>query len=295
MTAKSTGQLREARGVRHAPGSRTSPAPVQVANNIQSRPAISPAVHAARPGGSDVVQGNIQLIPIGNSIFYVRPIYVRARRTATAATFRLRRRRSRRARGARHERHDVVATLDGHTPPLNDLFNGGDQPPTPTTTPTTTPRPRPTPTRAPRRPARAERVQPTAASSLAEPGLAPTQVDERRAAALAATASLVGTYHARDITAAHARTSPPPSRPSPPAAEPRRPRPGPGIVGPPGDCYYLGSGNSRCRATPGRRPGHLRPCRGANRTWRSRASIWASTSSAGTTPSRLRLSSPRRA
>jgi uncharacterized membrane protein (UPF0182 family) len=50
--------------------------PVQVANNIQSDPNLSQQFTLLSQGGSTVVKGNIQLIPVGSSIVYVQPIFV---------------------------------------------------------------------------------------------------------------------------------------------------------------------------------------------------------------------------
>ena len=50
--------------------------PVQVANSIQSDPAISQQFTLLSQGGSDIRRGQIQLIPVGTSIIYVQPIYV---------------------------------------------------------------------------------------------------------------------------------------------------------------------------------------------------------------------------
>jgi uncharacterized membrane protein (UPF0182 family) len=50
--------------------------PVQVANNIQSDVALSQQFTLLSQGGSLVRKGNIQLIPVGNSIVYVQPIFV---------------------------------------------------------------------------------------------------------------------------------------------------------------------------------------------------------------------------
>jgi hypothetical protein len=49
---------------------------VQVANNIQSEPVISEQLTLLSRGGSSVSFGNIQLIPVGESIVYIQPIFV---------------------------------------------------------------------------------------------------------------------------------------------------------------------------------------------------------------------------
>jgi uncharacterized membrane protein (UPF0182 family) len=50
--------------------------PVQVANNIQSDPNLSSRFTLLSQGGSSIVKGNIQVIPVGNSLVYVQPIFV---------------------------------------------------------------------------------------------------------------------------------------------------------------------------------------------------------------------------
>jgi uncharacterized membrane protein (UPF0182 family) len=50
--------------------------PVQVANSIQSDQAISAQFTLLSQGGSSILRGQIQLIPVGTSIIYVQPIYV---------------------------------------------------------------------------------------------------------------------------------------------------------------------------------------------------------------------------
>jgi hypothetical protein len=58
------------------PQGRTVTGPVQVANNIQSEPVISEQLTLLSRGGSSVSFGNIQLIPVGESIVYIQPIFV---------------------------------------------------------------------------------------------------------------------------------------------------------------------------------------------------------------------------
>jgi uncharacterized membrane protein (UPF0182 family) len=58
------------------PQGRTVSGPVQVANSIQSDPTISAQFTLLSQGGSSLVHGNIQLIPVGDSIVYVQPIFV---------------------------------------------------------------------------------------------------------------------------------------------------------------------------------------------------------------------------
>jgi uncharacterized membrane protein (UPF0182 family) len=58
------------------PQGRTITGPVQVANQIQSDPDISAQFTLLSRGGSSIVPGKIQLIPIGRSIVYIQPIFV---------------------------------------------------------------------------------------------------------------------------------------------------------------------------------------------------------------------------
>jgi uncharacterized membrane protein (UPF0182 family) len=112
--------------------------PVQVANNIQSDPALSQQFTLLSQGGSDIIKGNIQLIPVGNSLVYVQPIFVQSSQNGYPQ-FRF-----------------VVVFTQGKNPvfdstvnaALNDLFNGGTSgaPTGPATTPSTGPT---TPTTAP--------------------------------------------------------------------------------------------------------------------------------------------------
>ena len=111
--------------------------PVQVANNIQSNPALSSQFTLLSQGGSDVIKGNIQLIPVGNSLVYVQPIFVQS------------------SSNGYPQFKFVVVFTQGKTPvfdstvntALTDLFNGGSSSagttpsttPTSPTTPTTTP------------------------------------------------------------------------------------------------------------------------------------------------------------
>jgi uncharacterized membrane protein (UPF0182 family) len=59
------------------PQNETITGPVQAANDIQTDPDISQQFTLLSRGGSRLVKGHIQLVPIGESIVYVQPIYVR--------------------------------------------------------------------------------------------------------------------------------------------------------------------------------------------------------------------------
>ncbi len=56
------------------------PGPAQVAGNLQSKDKVSQlqTLFGGQNGGSDVVYGNLLLIPVDQSLLYVRPIYVQA-------------------------------------------------------------------------------------------------------------------------------------------------------------------------------------------------------------------------
>ena len=105
--------------------------PVQVANNIQSDTNLSREFTLLSQGGSSIVKGNIQVIPVGNSLVYVQPIFVQQS-----------------AQGYPQFRFVVVFT-QGKNPvfnstvnaALNDLFNGVT--PTAPTTPSTPTTPTP--------------------------------------------------------------------------------------------------------------------------------------------------------
>jgi uncharacterized protein len=111
--------------------------PVQVANNIQSDQTLASKFTLLNQSGSQIVRGNIQLIPVGTSLVYVQPIFVQQTTQQGYPQFRF-----------------VVVFTQGRNPvsgstvneALNTLFNGttATTPTTPTTptnptTPTTTP------------------------------------------------------------------------------------------------------------------------------------------------------------
>src|SRR5207244_1460437 len=61
--------------------------PVQVSNQINSTSAISEQITLLGRGNSRVITGSLQLIPVGNSIVYVRPFYVRGTGTGAYPKF----------------------------------------------------------------------------------------------------------------------------------------------------------------------------------------------------------------
>jgi uncharacterized protein len=62
--------------------------PVQVNNEINSEPEIAERLALLTRGGSSVIQGSMQLIPVGDSIIYVRPYYVQSSGQSSFPTFR---------------------------------------------------------------------------------------------------------------------------------------------------------------------------------------------------------------
>lgn len=104
--------------------------PVQVANSIQSDQTLAQKFTLLSQQGSAVVKGNIQLIPVGDSIVYVQPIFVQQSSQQGYPQFRF-----------------VVVFTQNKNPvgdvtvnaALNDLFNGAAPITTPTTPTTPTP------------------------------------------------------------------------------------------------------------------------------------------------------------
>ncbi len=62
--------------------------PVQIDNRIKSTPAVSQQLTLLNQQGSTVIQGSLQLIPVGNSILYIRPFYVQAAGDSSFPQFR---------------------------------------------------------------------------------------------------------------------------------------------------------------------------------------------------------------
>ena len=61
--------------------------PVQVNNAILRTAAVSTAITFLNQQGSSVIQGSMQLIPVGNSIVYVRPFYAQSRQQGSFPQF----------------------------------------------------------------------------------------------------------------------------------------------------------------------------------------------------------------
>jgi uncharacterized protein len=62
--------------------------PVQIDNRIKSTPEVSRQLTLLNQQGSTVIQGSLQLIPVGNSILYIRPFYVQAAGASSYPQFR---------------------------------------------------------------------------------------------------------------------------------------------------------------------------------------------------------------
>jgi uncharacterized membrane protein (UPF0182 family) len=69
------------------PDNQAIPSPSKAATNIDSNTDISKILSLLDQHGSAVVRGEVQLIPIGDSILYVRPIYVETTEGATFPRF----------------------------------------------------------------------------------------------------------------------------------------------------------------------------------------------------------------
>jgi uncharacterized protein len=54
--------------------------PEQIQALINQNPAISQQFGLWDRAGSEVVQGNLLVVPLGNALLYVEPVYLRARR-----------------------------------------------------------------------------------------------------------------------------------------------------------------------------------------------------------------------
>ena len=61
------------------PQGQTVLGPVQVNNAIIRTSGDLDRDHAAQPAGIEIIQGSMQLIPVGNSLLYVRPFYAQGR------------------------------------------------------------------------------------------------------------------------------------------------------------------------------------------------------------------------
>ncbi|MDQ1508199.1 MAG: uncharacterized protein QOG50_43 [Actinomycetota bacterium] len=122
------------------PPDSVAPSPSRAASLIEANPVISKQFSLLDQRGSSVIRGQAQLLPIGNSIFYVRPIFVQGqgsfpRWNYVAVTY------GERAVLDTTSVADAIVHLLAATQPS--VAPGGGTP-TPTTTTTTTPTTQPT-------------------------------------------------------------------------------------------------------------------------------------------------------
>ena len=82
--------------------------PVQIDNRIKSTPEVSQQITLLNQQGSTVIQGSLQLIPVGNSLLYIRPFYVQAAGQSSYPQFRF-----------------VVVAYAGQNPVLASTVNDG--------------------------------------------------------------------------------------------------------------------------------------------------------------------------
>ena len=117
------------------PTDSVAPSPFRAASLIEADPAISKQFSLLDQRGSSVIRGNAQLIPVGNTIFYVRPIFVQGqgsypRWNYVAVTY------GENAVLDKTSVADAIQHLLAGTAPSTTQPSG---PTTPTTTPTTPP------------------------------------------------------------------------------------------------------------------------------------------------------------
>ena len=70
------------------PQGRTVQGPVQIDNDINSEPEISSQISLLNREGSSVIPGSLQLIPVGESIVYIRPYFVQGTGESSFPEFR---------------------------------------------------------------------------------------------------------------------------------------------------------------------------------------------------------------
>ncbi len=122
------------------PSGETVPGPPQVDNTIRTTEEISQRFTLLGTQGSTVIQGSLQLIPVNDSILYIRPVYVQANSGPRIPSFRF----VVVVYGDRAVIGDNLADalaripeISGTAPPPGD--SGGSGEPTPTTTTTAPP------------------------------------------------------------------------------------------------------------------------------------------------------------
>jgi uncharacterized membrane protein (UPF0182 family) len=120
------------------PPDSVAPSPSRAASLIEANPVISRQFSLLDQRGSSVIRGQTQLVPIGNAIFYVRPIFVKGKGEASfprwnyvAVTY------GENAVLDQTSVSDAIRHLLAGTTPST--TEPGQEPQTPTTTPTTTP------------------------------------------------------------------------------------------------------------------------------------------------------------
>jgi uncharacterized membrane protein (UPF0182 family) len=88
MTAKSDPANYGDLQVFEMPQGRTVQGPVQIDNDINSEPDISSEISLLNREGSRVIPGSLQLIPVGDSLIYVRPYFVEGTGSSSFPEFR---------------------------------------------------------------------------------------------------------------------------------------------------------------------------------------------------------------
>jgi uncharacterized membrane protein (UPF0182 family) len=126
-----------------------APSPTQIATQIDSDPDISEQFTLLDARGSRVIRGDIQLIPVENSIIWARPIYVQGQGASSFPRFRFLVVSYGRTSVLAADIDDGLAQIFEGAPPRVDLEDSGTDPPdgsgddngttTTTTSPPTTP------------------------------------------------------------------------------------------------------------------------------------------------------------
>src|SRR5262249_5650974 len=107
--------------VYNTPDNSTAPSPSRAGTLIESEQAISQQFTLLGQQGSDVLRGQVQLIPVGDSILYVRPIWVEGKGASPYPRFRF-------VAMAYGERAVLAHNVDDA---VNALFGGGSTTPPP--------------------------------------------------------------------------------------------------------------------------------------------------------------------
>jgi len=264
------------------PDNSVAPSPLRASTLIEADPNISKTFSLLDQRGSQVLRGQAQLIPIDNTIFYVRPIYVEGsaagssgkqlpRWNYVAVTYGesavLDKSVSSAVRNLLAGTIPEVeqAALNGNVSGNNNNNGNGSSTTTTTTTPasgaTGVPPPPPPNASVNQLLALAQSASDQADADLRAGNLAAYARDIERVQALVRAAN--------QLAASTPTTQPAARRPPRPRPRPR-PRRSPGperagrlrIVGPIRDCYYLDSVNSLDRGIPGPEPPYPRAAAG---------------------------------